>query len=277
MLKSIACVPIDMISHNSREVSVMSYLDCLPKRDLAALLEIASESCKAKSSQDFRACFNKLKSMMVCDGGFCIYADKEALDNHEVPVYYYDSIDFSDEFITQYIEGRYHENSAVIRTLYNTWEPQNWQSSWSTNMDRYSVSSMQLAKEFGYMDGWTQLIRHTNNLTLSAISFAGKRVERDQRAKAIMKYIIPHLAESLKSVFNSRLTQVRESTRLNVTARELEILKWVEKGKTNWDISMILSCSERVVKWHVGNLMRKLNALNRTHAVAIGFQHGLLD
>ena len=255
----------------------MNYLNCLPKRDLISLLEIAYEFRRVKDMQQFRSCFQKLKSMLLCDGGFCVYADKEALDNRQVPVFYSQTIDFSDEFLSQYVQGRYHENSAVILSIYKTWEPQHWQSTWSGDSGGSGFNSMQLAKQYGYQDGWTHANSHPSNSTLSVISFAGKKVEKDQRTKAILKYIAPHLAESLRSKFNSRLIQVRESARFSVTPRELEILKWLENGKSTWDISVILSRSERVIKWHVNNLMKKLCALNRTHTVAIGLRLGLLE
>ena len=54
----------------------------------------------------------------------------------------------------------------------------------------------------------------------------------------------------------------------SLTEREIEILKWLTEGKSSWDIGKILSISERTVKFHVNNICVKLNAVNRTHAVA---------
>jgi DNA-binding CsgD family transcriptional regulator len=109
------------------------------------------------------------------------------------------------------------------------------------------------------------------------VTFAGAKAENDQRSMAILKYIVPHLSVSISSIFNKNLTRLRAGNRFHVTPRELEILRWLEDGKSTWDISMILSRSERVVKWHVNNLMQKLCAQNRTQAVAIGLRMGLLD
>ncbi len=255
----------------------MNYLNCLPKRDLISLLEIANEFRRVKDKPQFRSCFQKLKTMLLCDGGFCVYADKEALDNRQVPIFYSQTLDFSDDFLRQYVGGRYHENSSVIHSIFETWEPQHWQSTWSGDSDGIGFNSMQMAKQYGYLDGWTHANSHPNNSAVTVITFAGKKVEKDQRTKTILKYITPHLAESLSSTFNSRLIQGREIARFSVTPRELEILKWLENGKSTWDISVILSRSERVIKWHVKNLMKKLSTLNRTHTVAIGLRLGLLE
>ena len=55
---------------------------------------------------------------------------------------------------------------------------------------------------------------------------------------------------------------------VKLTDREIEIIKWLMEGKSSWDIGKILSISERTVKFHVNNICIKLNAVNRTHAVA---------
>lgn len=64
--------------------------------------------------------------------------------------------------------------------------------------------------------------------------------------------------------------------RLKVTKREVEVLKWLAQGKSTWEVSVILNRSESVIKYHVTNLMEKLYAQNRTHAVAIALRQGLI-
>ena len=60
----------------------MDYLKHLPSRDLIALLEIAHESRRVMNIRQFRRCFSKLKTMILCEGGFCVLADK---DRRRVP------------------------------------------------------------------------------------------------------------------------------------------------------------------------------------------------
>ena len=62
-----------------------------------------------------------------------------------------------------------------------------------------------------------------------------------------------------------------------LTERELDVLKWVSVGKSNWDISVILSISEKTVEKHLSAISSKLNALNRTHAVAYALRTGLIN
>src|SRR5207249_4738962 len=51
------------------------------------------------------------------------------------------------------------------------------------------------------------------------------------------------------------------------TSRELEILKWMKDGKSNSEISDIMKLSVKTIEYHVGNILRKLGAANRTTAV----------
>jgi LuxR family transcriptional regulator, maltose regulon positive regulatory protein len=63
---------------------------------------------------------------------------------------------------------------------------------------------------------------------------------------------------------------------LSLTPKELETLTWVQEGKTTWEIARILEVSQATVKFHVGNILRKLGASSRPQAVAIAMKAGLL-
>jgi DNA-binding NarL/FixJ family response regulator len=62
-----------------------------------------------------------------------------------------------------------------------------------------------------------------------------------------------------------------------LTPRELEVLPLLAHGLQNKEIAAKLVISERTVKFHVSSIMSKLGAGNRTEAVAIAAQHGLVD
>jgi len=50
--------------------------------------------------------------------------------------------------------------------------------------------------------------------------------------------------------------------------RELEVLHWMKSGKSSRDMAVILNITERTVNYHVGNIMQKLNVINRSQAVS---------
>lgn len=62
-----------------------------------------------------------------------------------------------------------------------------------------------------------------------------------------------------------------------LTKREKELLIWLRYGKNNWDIAKIMNISERTVKFHISNILKKLEATNRTNAVFIAVENGLIE
>jgi DNA-binding NarL/FixJ family response regulator len=62
-----------------------------------------------------------------------------------------------------------------------------------------------------------------------------------------------------------------------LTAREAEVLGLLAEGLTNRQIAQRLYVSAATVKSHVNAICRKLQAENRTHAVAIARRRHLLE
>lgn len=62
-----------------------------------------------------------------------------------------------------------------------------------------------------------------------------------------------------------------------LTPREIEVLRLLAQGLPNKDIAERLVVSERTAKFHVSSILNKLGASNRTEAVAIAAQQGLIE
>jgi DNA-binding NarL/FixJ family response regulator len=62
-----------------------------------------------------------------------------------------------------------------------------------------------------------------------------------------------------------------------LTAREVEILKRVAAGSANKAIASQLGISEDTVKAHMKNVLAKLDANDRTHAVTIALKRGIIE
>jgi DNA-binding NarL/FixJ family response regulator len=63
----------------------------------------------------------------------------------------------------------------------------------------------------------------------------------------------------------------------NLTNREVEILQQVAAGYRNRDVAERLSISEETVKSHLKHIMEKLNARDRTQAVAVAVRRGIIQ
>jgi DNA-binding NarL/FixJ family response regulator len=106
-----------------------------------------------------------------------------------------------------------------------------------------------------------------------------KGVPREEIFQAIR--VVHSGASLLQPLIASRLLrQVREEAALPpasiLTTREGVVLGLLARGLQNKEIAAELGISERTVKFHVGGLLKKLDAGNRTEAVTRGVQQGLV-
>ncbi|MEL6160998.1 MAG: response regulator transcription factor [Cyanobacteria bacterium J06623_5] len=61
-----------------------------------------------------------------------------------------------------------------------------------------------------------------------------------------------------------------------LTNREVDVLQMMVQGSSTAKLSQALNISEGTVKFHVNNILQKLNARDRTQAVVIALQRGIV-
>ncbi len=114
-------------------------------------------------------------------------------------------------------------------------------------------------------------------------------IDRALRA-GVAGYILKSTAKNemltaIRSVHNGRRHIAPEvASRLaehigeeNLTLRELEVLRLIRDGHRNKQIAGELCISETTVNFHIKNIVGKLGANDRTHAVMIALRRGLLE
>ncbi len=105
-------------------------------------------------------------------------------------------------------------------------------------------------------------------------------VLKDEATEALVDAI--HAVYHGETWFSQRVLEKISSeeggglTETALTTRELEILKLLRRGLTNKEIAYQLRIAERTVRYHVENLLEKLQARNRPEAVANAIQKGWL-
>lgn len=146
--------------------------------------------------------------------------------------------------------------------------------------DRLFGSTRQLweeARSFGLNVGWAQSSWSANGLggMLTVARSAEPLTAAELRSKGMK---LSWLAQSAHVAMSQRLgASLAPETRVRLSDREIEVLKWTADGKTSAEISDILSISERTANFHIANAMTKLNAANRTAAVVLAATMGMLQ
>ena len=88
----------------------------------------------------------------------------------------------------------------------------------------------------------------------------------------------PTVAKQVLKQFQdiASIGKAMESVAAPLTKREAQILNYIAQGNSNKQIAYILDISEQTIKNHVSSILRKLNANDRAHAVALAMRNGWL-
>lgn len=119
-------------------------------------------------------------------------------------------------------------------------------------------------------------------LRAGAISYTLKDIRPGELADIIRK------AAQGESVLHPQIAarviqEVREAKRtvpapfLDLSERELEVLRLIAEGSSNAHIAEKLVLSEKTVKNHVSNILSKLHMADRTQAAVFAWQQGLME
>jgi len=116
-------------------------------------------------------------------------------------------------------------------------------------------------------------------LRAGAIGYLLKNVTGEELAAAIRAAIRgrPTLApEAAQALIHAATHQALPILGHDLTERERDVLVLMTKGLNNNDIAEKLIVSRSTVKFHVSNILSKLQSASRTEAVAVALQHNLV-
>jgi DNA-binding NarL/FixJ family response regulator len=123
---------------------------------------------------------------------------------------------------------------------------------------------------------------------VGAVGYALKDSSRELLCETIKNVSAGHVliqSDMLRQALNGLVNNSRRShlqfgqTMLNqsLSDRETEVLKLVTEGHTNRQIGSSLYITEATVKKHIQSIITKLDAMDRTHAVAKAMRAGLIN
>jgi two-component system NarL family response regulator len=110
-------------------------------------------------------------------------------------------------------------------------------------------------------------------LQFGAMAYLAKSVQRDELIQAVRKaaagrrHITPEVAALL----------AEGMSRSHLSTRELDVLRLLVGGKRNREIATVLDITEGTVKLHVSSILGKLSVADRTEAVTVALQRGIVQ
>lgn len=113
----------------------------------------------------------------------------------------------------------------------------------------------------------------------------GGALKAGARAYILKRHVHKELLEAIRAVHAGQkripaeiAAEVAEHAADDqLTQREIDVLRLVAAGHGNKQIADLLSIGEATVRTHVGNILSKLGANDRTHAVTIGLSRGIIE
>jgi DNA-binding CsgD family transcriptional regulator len=243
----------------------------LSKNDANASLDLIYQLLKCSEPEILLNSLSCLNQLIVFDHVRSVYGDKKEFMTKKM-----DAFHLLTPFPIEW-EQRYHEKGYVIH------DPvalapfyQSGLMHWSDARQIYRTDDSKKieyeAASFGLKDGWVFSYEGQKSKECAVVSLSGDSITRDSRSRTILRHILPHLAQAIIRIYFNNHTD-----RPGLTRREKEILTWTARGKTAWEISVILGISSRTVEFHISNILKKLGAVNSPQAVAVAMDFGLLN
>lgn len=253
------------------EESMKGVYDHLTKHELVQVVEIISDSLKIGSDKELQDILCRIRNLVPCDSIVSCLGRLNTTNQFQDLIKVV-NVSYSTDWVKLYLERGYAAVDPVLQTHFAQFKTQVWSKTYQGADSPQEKAFIKQAQEFGLIQGVTGGVACEHSRTASIFSFAGKSMGEHIRHFAVLECLMPHIHLGLIRLAFSPCIDLR-----SLTAREREILVWLKEGKTNWEISKILNISERTVKFHVKNILIKLHASNRGHAVALALEAGLME
>jgi DNA-binding CsgD family transcriptional regulator len=239
----------------------------LSKEDAICLLELINSSLTCAREEDFRDLMERLGSVIPYDSATCVFARLApggVIERFEAA-----DMNYPGGWVELCVERKFREADPAMKENFTRFSLQYW-SDTCPRHDPFG-DSLRYAEDFGRIGGHTSGSRSLRHAEGSLFSFAGNTLEHNSRTEAVIEFVVPHLHQVIARIAERQ----RPNRDIPLTPREKEVLGWIGRGKSTWDIAVILGISERTVKFHVRNIMQKLDVVSRAQAVAVALENGL--
>lgn len=173
------------------------------------------------------------------------------------------------ELMTLFDQGSFMDSSPVIARIRTSTLPFKFDLSEVANQ-RGSEEVMQLFNRFGMDSGGVFPVSDAAGKR-GWICLAGGGVDFTPEQMMQLTYCCIHVYQRLSEM---RLRDAKPTEML--AERELACLMWTAAGKTSAEIAEILDLSEHTVNHYLNRVTKKLDAVNRTQAVAKAIRRNLI-
>ncbi len=116
-------------------------------------------------------------------------------------------------------------------------------------------------------------------IAVGAVGYVLKETHPEELAstiRAVNDGKLVFSSEVVKPLLNPSLQKIHARHDYNLTPREMELLRCMVEGKTNPEIAENLMISLATVKFHISNILRKLDVKSRSTAISMAVKQRLI-
>lgn len=182
-------------------------------------------------------------------------------------------LDWPDDWLELYRQGNFVADDHIVAEARRRIAPFTWSEARAERPPSASEQKIwDAAAKWGWTDGFSVPI-HGPGGYFGLVVLAGKLQPVPPQLR-IQLHILAFLAHERCRALTG-LTLVADP-KAALSSRELECMRWVGAGKTDWEIATIMGLAQTKVKTHVDQARKKLGAATRPQAVARLVLGGLL-
>ncbi|WGL98452.1 LuxR family transcriptional regulator [Arsenophonus sp. aPb] len=188
------------------------------------------------------------------------------------------------EWLEIYKRKHYQQIDPVVLSALNRISPFAWDENFSVSDLIGFAKIFNISKNYNVMNGYTFVLHDCNNY-LAALSILmdeenvmdiGEKIKKN---RGDLQMLLVTVHEKCTSLYRE-MTQHAYCNPVGgkdlFSPRENEILYWSSIGKTYSEIATILGIKLGTVKFHIGNVVKKLGVVNAKHAIRLGVELQLI-
>jgi LuxR family quorum-sensing system transcriptional regulator CciR len=178
---------------------------------------------------------------------------------------------YPDDWVRHYQHLNYAAIDPVHRAAFARAAPYRWQD--ITGINKAERRVLDESRDAGLPGGLSVPV-HQPGGTILLFNLSGPAQSVDTAIESRLAYLI-------STLFHLELHRLTRAPRRRPThflsPRQSECLAWVARGKTSWEISVILGITRHTVDFHITEAMKRLNVHSRTAAAVSATVQGFIQ
>ncbi|GLR08241.1 LuxR family transcriptional regulator [Mixta theicola] len=188
------------------------------------------------------------------------------------------------EWVEIYKENNYQQIDPVVIASFTRICPFSWDENITINSELNFSKIFNLSKNYKIVNGHTFVLHdYYNNLVLLSILMNENHIHETEAIVAQhqeqLQMLLIKAHDKVISLYKDMDNNAARKKQVNkdmFSPRENEILYWASVGKTYQEIALILGIKVSTVKFHIGNVVKKLGVMNAKHAIRMGIELQLI-